>query len=49
MDKADTTDTLRRRRLKRAGVIAGITLVILIVVAVGIYVGAFVILSPMTG
>ncbi len=35
MDKADTTDTLGTRRLKRAAVIAGTTLVILIVVAVG--------------
>ena len=43
------TDTLRARRLKRVAVIAGITLVILILVAVGIYVGAFVILSPMMG
>ena len=49
MDKADTTDTLRTRRLKPAAVIAGITLVMLIVVAVAIYVGAFVILSPMMG
>jgi len=43
------TDTLSVRRLKRAAVIAGIALVILIVVAVGIYVGTFVILSPMMG
>jgi len=49
MDRPDTTDALRTRRLKRVAVIAGITLVILIVVAIGIYVGAFVILSPMMG
>ena len=46
---ADTADPLRARRLKRVAVIAGITLVILIVLAVGIYLGAFVILSPMMG
>jgi hypothetical protein len=40
---------LRTRRLKRVAVIAGITLVILIVLAVSIYVGVFVILSPMMG
>jgi hypothetical protein len=45
MDKADTTDTFPTRRLRPA-VIAGGTLVILIAVAVSIYVGAFVILSP---
>ena len=39
----------RTRRPKRVAVIAGITLVILIALAVGIYVGAFVILSPMMG
>jgi hypothetical protein len=38
-----------RAWLKRVAVIAGITLVILIAIAVGIYVGAFVILSPMMG
>ncbi|WP_165759319.1 hypothetical protein [Mycobacterium decipiens] len=49
MDKTAVTDPLRTRRLKRIAVIAGITLGALIVVAVGIYVGAFVILSPMMG
>lgn len=44
-----TTDTVRTRRLKRIAVIAGITLVVLIAIAIGIYVGAFVILSPMMG
>jgi hypothetical protein len=47
MDKADTTDMVRTRRLRRAGVIAGSTLVVLILVVVAIYVIAFVILSPM--
>jgi uncharacterized membrane protein len=49
MSEADITDTPRTRRLRRIAVIAGITLVVLILVAVGIYVGAFVILSPMMG
>ena len=48
MDRPDTTD-IRTRRLKRVAMIAGMALVILIIVAVGIYVGAFVILSPMMG
>jgi hypothetical protein len=48
MDGPDMTD-LRTRRLKRVAVIAGITLGVLIVLAVGIYVGVFVILSPMMG
>ena len=49
MDEADTTDTARTRNLGRVAVIAVITLVVLILVAVGIYVIAFVILSPMMG
>jgi uncharacterized membrane protein len=49
MDGPDTTDILRTRRLKRVAVIAGITLVALVVIAIGIYVGAFVILSPVMG
>jgi hypothetical protein len=48
MNGPDMTD-LRTRRLKRVAVIAGIALVILIAVAVSIYVGVFVILSPMMG
>jgi hypothetical protein len=48
MDRPDTTD-IRTRWLKRVAMIAGMALVILIIVAVGIYVGAFVILSPMMG
>jgi hypothetical protein len=47
-DGADTTD-LRTRQLKRVAVIAGITLLILVVLAVGIYVGVFVIVSPTMG
>ena len=49
MDGAGITDARRTRTLKRVAVIAGITLVVLIALAVGIYVGAFVILSPMMG
>lgn len=49
MGDADTTDTARTRTLKRVAVIAGITLAALLVVAIGIYIGAFVILSPMMG
>ena len=48
MGEPDNTD-LRTRRLKRVAVIAAITPLILIVLAVGIYVGVFVIPSPMTG
>ncbi|WP_188112942.1 hypothetical protein [Mycobacterium simiae] len=49
MDDADVTDTVPTRRLKRITVIALITLLAFLVVAVGIYLGAFVILSPMMG
>ncbi|WP_170295377.1 hypothetical protein [Mycobacterium noviomagense] len=49
MDEADTTGTARTRNLGRVALIAVITLVVLILVAVGIYVIAFVILSPMMG
>ncbi|MGC2655540.1 MAG: hypothetical protein WA317_18510 [Mycobacterium sp.] len=48
MDEPDTTD-IRARRLKRVAVIAGIMLVVSILVAVAIYVIAFVILAPMMG
>jgi hypothetical protein len=49
MDEPDVTDPPRTRTVKRVAVIAGIMLVIFIVIAVAIYVGAFVILSPMMG
>jgi hypothetical protein len=49
MDEPDTTDAVRTRRWRRVAAIAGISLVVLITVAVGIYVGVFVILSPMMG
>lgn len=48
VDEPDTTD-IRARRLRRVAVIAGIALVVLILVAVGIYVLAFIILAPMMG
>lgn len=49
VDGPDTTDMGATRRLRRVAVIAGITLDVLIVVAAGIYVGVFVIVSPMMG
>jgi hypothetical protein len=49
MDEPDVTDPPRTRTVKRAAVIAGIILVIFIAITVAIYVGAFVILSPMMG
>ncbi len=49
MEGLDTTDTDRTRRLPRVAVIAGVMLVVLLIVAVGVYVGVFVILSPMMG
>jgi hypothetical protein len=45
----DAPDAASARRLRRVAVIAGITLAVLIVLAVGIYVGVFVILAPMMG
>jgi uncharacterized protein YpmB len=47
MDEPDVTDPPRTRTVRRAAVIAGIMLIIFIAIAVAIYVGAFVILSPM--
>lgn len=49
MDGPDTTDTHRTRLFERIAVIAGVTLIVLLVVAVGIDVGVFVTLSPMMG
>jgi hypothetical protein len=45
----DTTDTIRTRRHGPVAVIAGVTLVISVLVAIGIYIGVFVISSPMMG
>jgi hypothetical protein len=49
MDASETTEIERTRRLRRVAIIAGITLAALVLVAVAVYVVAFVILSPMLG
>jgi flagellar basal body-associated protein FliL len=49
MDASETAEIQRTRGLRRVALIAVITLVILVLFAVGIYVIAFVILSPMIG
>lgn len=49
MDASETAEIQRTRGLRRVALIAVITLVILVLIAVGIYVIAFVVLSPMIG
>ncbi|BBZ73810.1 hypothetical protein MPRS_49030 [Mycobacterium paraseoulense] len=49
MDGPETTETLRTRRLRRVAMAAGTPLAVVVVLAVSIYVGVFVILSPMLG
>jgi len=49
MDTGETAEIQRTRRIRRVALIAVIALVILVLIAVGIYVIAFVILSPMIG
>jgi hypothetical protein len=49
MDSSGTTEIERTRRIRRIAVISVVTLVILVLIAVGIYLIAFVILSPMIG
>ena len=49
MDSSETTEFECTRRIRRIAAISVITLVILVLIAVGIYVIAFVILSPMIG
>jgi hypothetical protein len=49
MDSGERTKIERTRRIRHVAVVSVITLVILVLIAVGIYVIAFVILSPMTG
>jgi uncharacterized membrane protein len=49
MDSSERTEIERTRRIRRNAAISVITLVILVLIAVGIYVIAFVILSPMIG
>jgi hypothetical protein len=47
MDSSVMTEIERTRRIRRIAVISVITLVILVLIALGIYVIAFVMLSPM--
>jgi hypothetical protein len=49
MDPSEKADIERTRRVRRIALISVITLAILVLIAVGIYVVAFVILSPMIG
>jgi hypothetical protein len=49
MDDSESAQIQRTRRLRRAAVIAVITLAVLVLIAVGVYIIAFVILSPMIG
>lgn len=49
MDPSEHADIERTRRVRRIALISVITLLILVLIAVGIYVVAFVILSPMMG
>ena len=49
MEASETAEIQRTRGLRRVALIAVITLVILVLIAVGIYVIAFVILYPMIG
>jgi hypothetical protein len=49
MDGPDTTETVRARRFGRVAAIAGITLIVSKLFAVGIYVRVLVILSPTLG
>jgi hypothetical protein len=49
MDPSEKADIERTRRIRRIALISVITLAILVLIAVGIYVVAFVILSPVIG
>jgi hypothetical protein len=49
MDPNETTEIKTTRRIRRIAVISVITLVNLVLIAVGIYVIAFVFVSPMIG
>jgi hypothetical protein len=48
VDEPEATD-IPERRLRRVVIVTGITLTVLVLVAVAIYVIAFVILAPMMG
>ena len=47
--RAGGTEIQRTRRVRRIALIAVVTLAVLVLIAVGIYVIAFVVLSPMAG
>jgi hypothetical protein len=49
MDPSEKAEIERTRRVRRIALVSVITLAILVLIAVGIYVVAFVILSPMIG
>ena len=49
MDPSENAEIQRTRRIRRIALVSVITLVILVLIAVGIYVVAFVILSPVIG
>ncbi len=49
MDDSESAQIQRTRRLRRAAVITVVTLAVLMLIAVGVYIIAFVILSPMIG
>lgn len=49
MDSGEQAEIERTRRVRRIALISVVTLLILVLIAVGIYVIAFVILSPMIG
>jgi hypothetical protein len=49
MDSSETTEINCTRRIRRVTLLSVITVVILVLIAVGIYVIAFVIVSPMIG
>ena len=49
MDASETAEIQRTNRLRRVAINAVITLAVLVLVAVAVYVIAFVILSPMLG
>jgi hypothetical protein len=49
MDARQTAEIERARRIRRIAPVSVITLAVLVSIAVGIYVFAFVIVSPVTG
>ncbi|MGA9489228.1 MAG: hypothetical protein WBV80_03115 [Mycobacterium sp.] len=49
MDAREATEIQHPRRIRRIALVAVVTLAVLVLIAVGIYVIAFVVLSPMSG